>query len=125
MRSRWKAAEPLVVVISHWVKGGVGGLDRNLERWTGQPWVGGSRIHNRKFETLQHSGLTITLLNGAGDHQAMNGTITPGARLLAAYIESPGARFQGVYTAKLQGAAAPKWIPTWTPSATCSWTSKH
>ncbi len=93
----------LLVVVAHWPSG-VGGLQANLDRWKGQVG-GGENASEPILDTTTGNGLISTLLDGEGTFTGMQGDSRASSRLLAAYIESPGGRIEGVYTIKLEGSS--------------------
>ncbi|MBL4769624.1 MAG: hypothetical protein JKY61_00390 [Planctomycetes bacterium] len=93
----------VLVIVGHWPNG-VGGLQANLQRWKGQ-LAGGENAQEPSIDTFTENGLISTLMDGMGDYSGMSGTQQAGSRLMAAYVESPMGRFEGVYTIKLSGSA--------------------
>ncbi|MFT5058304.1 MAG: hypothetical protein ACI89E_001077, partial [Planctomycetota bacterium] len=55
------------------------------------------------IDTITENGLISTVLDGQGAYTGMSGESQSGSRLMAAYIESPSGRMEGVYTIKLSG----------------------
>jgi hypothetical protein len=92
---------PTLVIVAQW-KNGVGGLQANLQRWKGQVG-GGEGATEPTIDTLTENGLISTILDGQGAYSGMSGETQSGSRLMAAYIESPSGRMEGVYTIKLSG----------------------
>lgn len=100
------------LVVYYFGPGGGGGVEANLERWTGQfSLADGSPIPNEQIlrDVLETNGLRITTLDVAGRYQAgamhMGGTAPPPAgsyRLLAAIVEGPN----GPWFIKATGPAA-------------------
>lgn len=95
------AENEVLVVVAYWA-GGIGGLQGNLDRWKGQVG-GGEGAAEPTIDTYTENGLITTLLDGDGSFTGMDGETKAGTRLMAAYIESPMGRFDGVYTIKLTG----------------------
>ncbi|MDF1838649.1 MAG: hypothetical protein P1V35_12335 [Planctomycetota bacterium] len=91
-----------LVIVAHWPNG-VGGLQANLQRWKGQV-AGGDGAAEPSVETISDHGLISTIMDGEGAYTGMSGGTESGSRLLAAYIESPAGRIEGVYTIKLSGS---------------------
>ncbi len=92
-----------LVIVAHWPNG-VGGLQANLQRWKSQV-AGGDGAAEPSLETITGHGLISTILDGEGAYTGMSGGTEAGSRLLAAYVESPSGRMEGVYTIKLSGPA--------------------
>jgi len=90
------------VIVAHWPNG-VGGLQANLQRWKGQV-AGEEGAAEPGLETISDNGLICTIMDGQGAYTGMSGGTETGSRMLAAYIESPGGRIEGVYTIKLSGS---------------------
>lgn len=91
-----------LVIVAYWPNG-VGPLQANLDRWKNQVG-GGEDAAEPTLETFTENGLISTILDGQGDYTGMKGGTETGSRLLAAYVESPSGRFEGVYTIKLNGS---------------------
>ncbi|MCA9001220.1 MAG: hypothetical protein KDB61_04800 [Planctomycetes bacterium] len=90
---------PLLVIVAHWPNG-VGSLQDNLNRWKGQ--VGSDDPTLTEYTA---NGLLATVLDAEGTYQGMTGEAQEGSRLLAAYVESPAGRVDGVYTIKMSGSS--------------------
>ncbi len=97
------------VYVAYW-KGGIGGLQRNLIRWKGQIGTG-EGTPEPTIDTYTENGLISTLLDGEGAYTGKDGSTRTGTRLMAAYVESPSGRFDGVFTVKFTGpsAASAQW----------------